>query len=418
MPAPFISEVTFDNKSITGPRTAALGPKTLIVGPNEGHKSAIVEAILYYLYGAMPDIMNRRGPVKAKHLIADITATGGLPKISMKVGDTGDLKVLTRPEHPYLEAYTAFSGIADSAQKYLLQYFDTGKDWSEHLDSSLFHQQERTTNIFSTGLISAKEEQKETIDATKKWIKINKGEVEQAEKEIAFTNNHLGNIPEEFLMVHLERAIMKRLIQQVKPEERGEAKEHIRWVIEHLMGTDSKTVMGTEIEKTLSDMHLLLQVQDKRAAIRDTNSLMIKGEQDLINAERRLGLLEIPYKLALQEATALAVDYINTQFEPHDKIAIDSERGLIGVYRNDGQGQQVPHWSMSGSVQARVIAALAAASATEDTLSVVALPDRAWDEGHLVRTMEMLGGFNAQILICNTYKPKKVPKTWTVLEVK
>lgn len=406
-----ISRVDFDNKSFTGIQTALLGPKTLIVGPNEGHKSAIVEAVLYGMYGKMPDILNRRNPVSIAHMVKSVTTSGKQPIVRL-FGDNGILidgtKILPRSEHPYLEALGAFSGSADSALDYIIRYFDTGEKY-RYKDNEL-----HASDILAT------------FSVYKGQVRIYNSTIEQKEEELANAQAEIdkvsatyGNTDISFILAQLERAVIRDIVNSIKePQDREAAREPLKWLLSYLRCDLSALRSTADISDIFDHIQAIRRSDDYRAVIPVIQNIILETKRDVAILDIDMKALEAIYSKILIGAVAMLTEYVNSQIAPHDEIAIDMTKGYVGVYRNDGTGTRLPHWSMSGSVQARVIGAIAAATGTEDTYSVVALPDRAWDEDHLSKTMEMLEGFNSQILITNTFKPKKVPKSWTVLEVK
>ena len=90
----------------------------------------------------------------------------------------------------------------------------------------------------------------------------------------------------------------------------------------------------------------------------------------------------------------------------------DDGRSTIGIER-----EGVIHTALSGSTEARVLAAVAAALADEDS-SLLVVDDRMWDGSTLSKMLGVLEKAPCQVLVMSTIKPKgKRRAAWTYINV-
>jgi hypothetical protein len=154
----------------------------------------------------------------------------------------------------------------------------------------------------------------------------------------------------------------------------------------------------------------------------------VKTARDLIDIETgmksKLTTLEKNLHLAIDEVLKGELVRFGgtvTQYLPKDEefeISVVGDSVAVGLLRN---GET--HTALSGSTEARTIAAMAAAlmdyrHAKEGDAAVLVIDDRMWDAGTLARTMGALEDSPCQVLIMSTIKPKGRQRSgWTYVEV-
>lgn len=415
-----IETVEYTNKSQGTNRVTGLGNKTLIVGPNEGHKSALIEAMMYRLYGAMPDVANRNAPVRSPAILKTTTADGSKPEVRLLDSNGAEIlpggAMMASP--PYMMVEAAFSGSAEKANEFVMRHFDLRPAYDPVLTDLLTSAgiskeaaQHTDTRAFVHGILERRRMIRGSQESLEKIYTEYK-----ARQDKAFEIS--GGMPKEIWAAMAPSVLLRSWVESVTPEERAKHKSAILATCEAL-GVNPKSI------------------KNARTPTEWAAGIAAAEEYDLLTpllAGRQRAMADLSVEKAQIEAMAeICSDYldiraetagrhmcnaVNTAFRPHDEMCYDSKTGYVGVIRKDASGNPVHHYSPSGSVQARLLGAIAAAIVPDDLYGLVALPDRAWDDAHLTRTMQMLGVFRCQIVIANTFAPKKVPKGWTVVEVR
>jgi hypothetical protein len=374
--------------NLKGPkRTYELGDKVLIVGNNEAGKSAITQSLQLAHYGAATDLLFR-DEVKLGAALLTMAPPGEGLSIRAEYG-TGEKYTYELPrgkkaKHNGVEVVspgcsdirTAFSGSVDRMLAYL-------NKWLEH--------PEYTLAVEALGTLTGK-----------------KKELAAELKECDAALIRAGN-PDVVTMDNIRDLIcILGFTTVVKSMAKTESIREACKDVSLAYGRDRfEEAKGITVEMIVAKAKAYNEWQQIEKAVRAKDEIeveLLRATQACEKAEKTVAEAA---KDMVAEFTEMVADYLHEG----ESLSIDLDTGYAALNRAG-----VQHAALSGSTEARVLAAMACALLDpDDVSSLIILDDRMWSEGNLAATMLALREAPGQVIITSTVAVD-VPG-WQVLRV-
>ena len=438
----YVKEITTNIKSPDGEGyTVPLGQYTILIGDNEAGKSAIAEAIQLARTGSAHGLLYRDKPIKDGGLLralipsgqekATVQATldggedclwslesGGRPSRSGPNGAVlaashiqgilaGSLETKAKffwdcLSTPIVEALLIHWGDRPSALLPLLPRIP------EHLHQALFQ-------VFPEGseydipsvvdLVGKKQrEQASVVKAGQIALESLGSVVAASEDEIRGTWNSLTRA--------LLRDILKDLYGAYRADPTLQASPVISYLVDSLGGKEAITRIQSTDRAQGEVAETLLNNRLTKAAVAAKG-----GEaraQGMVTALKELKetLIEILREDLEHHGCEFLKKKIKPFLLPGEELHFTAKPNFeIGLRRGD-----VVHTALSGSTEARFLAALA--SVLSDDESLIVVDDRMWDADTLAKTMKALEKAPGQVLVMSTIKPKGRKRgKWNYVEI-
>mgnify|MGYP003654792147 CR=1 FL=1 len=409
-----------------------LGQHTLLVGPNESGKSRIAEAVQLALSGSAWGLLWRAKTIKSgsqlgalrpdgeTDLFAEATfVDGGVARWSMhhagrpsRVGANGICL-------PVAELHQVLAGSPDGIRNFFYEWLvkeskreDVGGRTNLRLRETLDQLLGTTADMVDLPVVIAKAaELKREHAATAKQSAALLGTF----SGIAYISNDALDL----LWVELEKSKrfkkLKKLYRDARESDDQRQLAHITTMLNEL-GTQEELRMvrfpeevQEEIETVISNRALY-----EMARATQNNATAAEGES------KHYAALEKDLKRVLAELMEDSFSSyevaVNEFMAGNDLFKINAVTGNItfGLVRPDGL-----HTALSGSTEARVIAAMGAVLADQSgTPGVIIMDDRMWDADMLGKTMAAMENCPCQVIIMSTIRPKGRPRSkWTYVEI-
>jgi len=366
--------------NLKGPkRVYDLGEKTLIVGDNEAGKSAITQSIQLALRGSAIGLLFRDEVKLGAALntmagdpngldIAAVQNTGEVFSYRLPVGKKADHKGPNRSVNlDSRDIREAFSGSIDRIYKLLASLMGDAAWQAAYEDVAATEQQAK--------------------DAT------------AAAKRAEDIINRQGNpdtVTIETLTQKVESfgftSVLRRLAADAKSA--GDA-ERVRLlnIVGALYGKDAFTTKQVFIDDIVADsksFHAWADINEHRRARDAAEMIAAVRKQEAATKSRTLDAMSAQLVATFESRVAPFL-------YPGEALSIDRNTGYAYLVRNGKR-----YAALSGSTEARVLAAFAAALATPGVPGVVVLDDRMWSVDNLIATMTALAGAPVQVIITST----------------
>lgn len=433
----YVKRLTTNLKTADGV-TVDMGPRVLIVGPNESGKSALAQSLLLATTGVCSGLLFRKGSVKASDQIATMIPDGeGSIEIRAELSN-GDVAIFqqghghkaqhSKPASIGIgvdEVREAFSGSADTAKKFLVDCLIAVN--VDMADVRLTLKTDDMKTLFDETLGDRKKLNgsgfiafMDNIDKTRKLYKTRAAGA-------AVVMNLLGKaaspVNEELLSQAWHQAEhaafaqwfkdQGKLLTALPEEERPAALGPLRWLSKTLGGKDALA-----IAKPVPDARKLIE-----QAI--AGNALYNFVHHTMQAAAKEQEQESRYELLLESVTSYFNEYLvviaidtfieRTQnFLPSDeKFTLNIDKMYPGLIR-DGE----THYALSGSTEARVLAAMCCALNGPGKLSVVVVDDRMWDGMTLAKTLKALERAPCMVVMMSTMLPRgRARASWTFIEL-
>jgi len=204
-----------------------------------------------------------------------------------------------------------------------------------------------------------------------------------------------------------------KALQTMPEEDRPAALGPLRWLSKTLGGKDALAAAKphADARKDLEFMIASRAILDfakvsKAAAAADE----IKEEQYKKLSE---GLAQYFHDYLCAVAIDTFIDRTNNYLPAGEKFILDRETMYFGLSRNG-----VDHYALSGSTEARVLAAMCCAMNGPGRLSIVVVDDRMWDGMTLAKTLKALEKAPCMIVMMSTMLPRgRARASWTFIEL-
>jgi hypothetical protein len=434
--------LTSNLKSPDGqPYSLPLGQYVLLIGPNQSNKSAIAESIQLALSGQVAGLPYKSKPAKVDPLLTAMIPWGeteGSAQVALSNGEKSSwaLTAGKRANHSgakhealaLAEVRAAMAGSDQTRAKFLYRNLCAPLParellaevpWTHHAVLSLVWpgiEEKESKPIPLDKLLSAimsRRTQKSKESASCLAVLAGLGSVEE------ISDDHLEGLRRE-----LSRAAVKEALKTLYVESQRNPQINASDAIEHLadlLGGKRKVGVIPSWEEAW---------EKTGQALLDNRLSTIAKAAARAGAKHaaRADLLQLAgaevFRVLLRELHKREKDLIartSRYLPPGEKLAIDwgdspvPDRVRLGLVGLDG-GTQI-HFTLSGSTEARFLAALACAVASPRAPLIV-VEDRMWDTNTLARTMAALEKSPAQVILMSTIKPKgKRRKAWQYVEL-
>jgi len=428
----WVKEVTTNIKSPDGSsRTHTLGKHTLLVGPNESGKSAIAEAVQLALTGSASGMLYRNKPIKSGTQLAVLRPEGCeavFAQVQMDDGESAEwtLEEGKRPNRSGVEGFalpvdelrSVMSGSEQKVREFFYENIlkKTPQDEIKaHLPESLwdsFDGYAREEEISLTGLITTLGKRKREAKAQGNaadmilktltvsrvsdsaisdfWLQLGEAQRLESLKEMYRTYREQG----------VESAVLGKIkasLAAIGPKEKiqsiptpADARKHVEEAYvargEYQAAFQMKTLSDQSAQKVETIARLEKALVEALAAI-----------------------------LSEQKVWAEYRAKVNGFLPSKDKFDIMDNGSLkMGLARENGM-----HIALSGSTEARTLAAMAAALVSgDDAPALIVVDDRMWDPSTLAKTMKEMEKVDCQVIIMSTLKPRGKPRqAWTYVSL-
>lgn len=433
----FVQTITTNIKSSDGQsKTFELGKYTLLVGPNESGKSAIAEAVQLAMTGSAFGMLYRNKPIKAGNQLEVLRPEGAEVVYSQAILDNGESAEWTlesgkSPKRTGVMGYALPMNdlravLAGSDQSIRSFFYDRMVKKSSR-DELRAYVPERLRDDFDefvydedflslTGVISGLGKQKREESA-----KVKAAQQMLDQMEASFIDQK--TISSLWLQL-AEAQRLERLKEMYKTyREENEDSRVLEKIKASLASIGSKEKIQGMIspEDARANLEKAYMKLGTYQACLDLKSNIDWGKA----AAERLGKLE----KAMAEVLPKVMDdglvwesyseSVNKFLPSGDEFTVvDNGRLKLGLKRENGL-----HIALSGSTEARTLAAMSAAlieneEADTDTLSLIVVDDRMWDTTTLAKTMKELESVDCQVIIMSTQKPRgREREAWTYIEL-
>lgn len=419
--------------NIKGHRAATeLGQYTLLVGPNESGKSRIAEAIQLALSGSAWGLLWRAKsiksgtyldalrPQKEAGIFAEATfVDGAVARWSMQEGSRPDRTGANGVCLPVAELHQTLAGSPDGIRTFFYGWLvkeskreDVGGRTNPRLRETLDQLLGTTADMVDLPAVITKAAELKREHATKAK---QSAALLGTFSGIAYISNDALNT----LWVELEKSKrfkkLKKLYRDARESDDQRQLAHITTMLNELGAQEELRMMRfpeevqEEIETVISNRALY-----EMARATQNSATAAEGESKhyaALEKELKRVLAEL-----MEEPLSSYEVAVNEFMAGNDLFKINAVTGNItfGLVRPDGL-----HTALSGSTEARVIAAMGAALADQsETPGVIVMDDRMWDADTLGKTMAAMENCPCQVVIMSTIKPKGRPRSkWTYVEV-
>ena len=434
----FIEQLTTNIKSPDGEDyTVTLGKNTVLIGDNEAGKSAIAEAAELARTGAAFGLLYRDKPVKGGDLLSALIPPGEEKAYAVASLDDGQecswtlqdgkRPVRTGPNGVGLsvaELHAVLAGSEETKAKFFWHRLCEPKN-KEHLKTT------RVDEDLHGILDQNSEPDSDLVDLSVLLTKIGAARREQsaAVKASVIALESLGSIREVTddevagLWDSLERAHARDLLRALyltnKHDPATRAPNTLRHLVEQLGGQEAvQRIPETQkVKETIGEVILqrrLLRV----GTVAKRGEKAAKNQSALLKDlhEQILEIMQRDIHLGCAKFQKKASSYLPKGESLH--FAVDEDKLIIGLRKGmTATDFGILHTALSGSTEARVIAAMAAALADEENALLV-VDDRMWDAATLAQTMAALEKAPCQVLIMSTMKPRgRARGAWTYINL-
>ena len=428
-------------KSQTGEWSVDLGQHTLIIGPNGGHKSSIVQAVELALTGAVDDIAGRTGVRDARSLLSassgpTLTATVFLDddtraRFFVEQGEDGKTKKPQRTGAegsvlPLREIRAALSG--SMGYKAFFPWVCARIDDDAILDT--------LTQSFHAKYLDIQEAVGRKLATPQKLIAVLEYVAKQG-RSIAAEAKTLDKVLES-LRADLPDAVSDEdtlaLMNSVLSGDDTLSSAHVayaQWVSHALElsrnGPLSQetidSVTGWKNEVARLEESSSVGVTDDFIAAVESRVLWSRFDRLSMESDRASASsaeykefakeLERVIKALLFEHSLSFVERVNTFMPQNWVFDLQTDNLRVGLVR-DGR----LHTALSGAEWATVTAAVAMAMPRTGDLHVIIPEDRAFDPNTLRSVLKAFSSYEGQVLLTAIARPKgRLPKGWTVVDL-
>tara|TARA_R110000765_G_scaffold162496_1_gene267270 strand:- start:539 stop:1864 length:1326 start_codon:yes stop_codon:yes gene_type:complete len=428
----YIQKITTNIKSPNGGEyTVDLGQHTLLIGENEAGKSGIAEACQLARTGEAYGLLWRPKTVKDGKLLSLLTPTDSTECSATAMLDTGEfcewkLKLGSRPKHsaPEGSVFTAseihsvLAGSPETQVKFFAGALGISKASTKDI------REEISENLH--GFFDIMSADRDTLNLIAFIEKLGKDQREQnnISKAAQIALESLGTVTlvddEELkgLMSMLQRSMSRDILRSIYLSYRADPTIQASGVINHLTallgGKESvqRIPLTEESLAEIGEAHFQKRMM-KTAKVAKKGFDLAQEKKEAIKRLKDAMVKVLFERLERSPAREEFVARVNTLLSGEQEFLFSVSPGKIEIgLQRDGQ----EHYALSGSTEARVIAALAGSLSSEDDLIVV--DDRMWDSTTLGQTLEVLRNAPGQVIIMSTVRPKgKQRAGWTYVTV-
>ena len=411
------------------PYEVNLGKNTILIGSNEAGKSAIAESLQLARTGSAYGLLYRDKPIKDGNLLSALMPKETDICVANAFLDNGENSIweLERGKRPtqtgpkgttlsVAELHGVMAGNPETQGKFFWKQLCTEVSLGNLLgliDDGLHESLVLVCPVMEGSV--------DLVEAITRLGKIQRSQTSVVKAgQIALES--LGSFQDvsdaELVEVGkgLSRAHLRDILQVIYVDYREDPTLQASHVLRHLVkmlgGQDAVGRIPSTEDVQGEYAEVLLSKRLSRAASAARGGE--KRARDLQVSLKKLKEALLDVLFSMVEAAAKNFSDTVSSFLPEGEKFIFEVHGralLIGLRRNNED-----HTALSGSTEARVLAAISAALGDENDLIVV--DDRMWDSATLAKTMKVLEKAESQIILMTTVKPKgKRRSGWKYVEI-
>lgn len=424
----YAKKIISNVKSPNGdPYSVELGKHTLLVGNNESGKSAIAESLQLARTGSAFGLLYRDKPVKDGKLLSALipgNETGCSVTVELDTGEhcswaleRGKRASRVGPNGANLsvaELHAVMAGSSDTKARFFWRKLcepmavpDLLSLLPEELKESLLLvcPVDRPVNLADVleRIGKMQRDQSSVVKAGQIALE-SLGTVNQ------ISDDELSGLWDAFNRAML-RDVMKALYLDYKADPRLQASHVLSYLTEKMGGQDTiRRIRNTEdIGNELAEA--LLHKRMTRIAVHAKNGELRASKLRNSLKDLKGAILQVMH----DSLDAVADNFCKAvgKFLPKgESLHFQASNGVtLGLVRCDEL-----HTALSGSTEARLLAAVSCALAEES--SVIVVDDRMWDALTLGKTMEVLEKSPCQVVVMSTIKPRgRKRSAWKYIEV-
>lgn len=374
-----------------------LGHRTLLIGPNESGKSAIAEAVELALTGNVSGILFRKNPVKQAHQLGALCPAGATDPLFAQVefgGDggavrweggkrellSGEASVLNTTVALVAELRAVLSGSSNTVYEYFYNKLvkgDAVKNWKK---AGAKRRATRTKITANDALI----------------------------KELAQARELESDEGTDMLNTFVKSVVISH-VKRHKAELGSVAKLIFKTIgsVGELSKIPGSATVWDDLEYRIQ-AHALFEIAARSAvnisSLTDEYNTVTEEEADL------LAIMKADTNIALKDYCTQVSRYL----PPGEKFRLTEISGMLqcGIER-----KAKVYYALSGSTEARILAAMGAALGSS-AHSVVIVDDRMWDSTTMASTMKALEKSPCRVIMMATSKPRgRARKGWTYIDM-
>jgi hypothetical protein len=412
------------------PYEVPLGKNTVLIGPNEAGKSAIAESIQLARTGSAFGLLYRDKPIKDGSLLSAL-----IPEVSNSAIVTAELDdgeccfwELERGKRPkrggpeggslsVAELHAVMAGNNETKGKFFWNKICSPVPIGDLL--SLVDEELHEALVLVSPLHSGAVSIPDALARLGKFQREQSSVIKAGQIALESLGSFQSVSGEELEGVGrgLSRAFLRDLIRMLYIDYRADPTIQASHVLRHLvnyMGGDEaiKRIPPTpDVQAEYAEV--LLSTRLSRAANAARNGeKKARSLQDSLKALKE-ALLDIMFEM-LDAAARNFAEAVGKFLPKGERFVFEVGADLqlrIGLER-----ENEVHTALSGSTEARVLAAIAATLGNKDSLIVV--DDRMWDADTLSKTMGVLEKADSQVVLMTTLRPKgRKRANWTYVEI-
>lgn len=373
--------------NLKGPtRTYELTDKVLIVGDNEAGKSAITQSLQLAFFGSATDLLFRDEVKLGAALLTMAPPSMGLDIQAEQ--DDGDKFVFNLPRGKKAKHVgPEFTNV------------DSG-DVREALSGSV----ERALSFIDKRLsVEGYAEAKTDLEAAQALVKSLGIELRTCEAQLAQMGNPVL-VKRESLEFMICMYGFTTVIRNMSVD--PTIKEALR-AVSLAYGKEKFTeAKGITLDDIIANVKSVTDWQGIIAKVKAKDEL----EVEIVKAKQVVEKAEKVYAQKAQELVEVFSAHVQPYLKAGESISLDLDTGYVSLHRAG-----VGHAALSGSTEARVLAAIACALSLPGLPGIIVLDDRMWSPDNLITSMEALAGAPCQVIITSTIAVD-VPG-WQILRV-
>ena len=428
----YIKKISTNIKSPNGASyETELGQYTLLIGANEAGKSAIAESCQLARSGSAYGLLYRDKPIKDGKLLSALVPPGALGCSVTAQLDTGefcewDLLTGKRPKRTgpdgsslsVAELHAVLGGSEESKARYFweklckpLPVADLESFLAPALHEALhlvMPKNREEINLVSlierTGKLQR--EQASVVKAGQIALE-SFGPVEMVSEE------ELDGVWKTYTRAHY-RDIVRDLYRSYKADPSLQSRETLRHLVEMMGGQEALTRIPETEEAGASLAEALLNKRLSRGAIAAKSGEIRASTMKESLKKLKTAILEVMFRM-LDSAADFLIEEVSNFLPEGERFVFDVDGKQLKLSIGLEREQEV-HTALSGSTEARLLAAIASALSGPDSLIVV--DDRMWDATTLGKTLEVLRNAPSQVIVMTTVRPKgKKRSGWNYVEI-
>ena len=428
-----VLRVTTNIKSPDGrSRKTEIGEKTLLIGPNECGKSTVAEAIQLALTGSVSGLFMRPNPVKTGTQLAALCPESEdlvFAEVELSDGSTARWEVSpgSRTKRtgyagcvtPVSELKSALSGSPLTAYKFFFRRLMdplTMTDLMGAFPKSLRMPKDETLSSVQAYEALSPEDVIEMLDEAgkrKREAKAKSKALREVTRELqgaqVISNEDLYKTWESLFQA-LKYEEFKRMYKE-KVDLRGLIATEVQALGNKKQLIEIEKFGSAKISDKLTDM---LTAQALGTVALETREQMVAYDLEQEEFELLEKCLEAAIKNLIEDPLRAYTNRVDEYLPEGDTFMINT----AGIFQPALKRANGLHIALSGSTEARVLGAMAAALTRPGIPSVVILDDRMWDPETLYRTLAALEDCPAQVVIMSTMRPKgKRRAKWTYVQI-